>query len=115
MTRTCFRIQSGNTTSRICIFLYISAKLLSSNGNRPARRLNNITPHDHASALAPSYPLPRTISGAVNAGVPHAVWRSPSFLHSGKAESPKSDTFRFPCSSINKFCGFKSRCATPFW
>uniref|UniRef100_A0A8R7UBS6 Uncharacterized protein n=1 Tax=Triticum urartu TaxID=4572 RepID=A0A8R7UBS6_TRIUA len=69
-SRRCTRRRAGGDThggtsySRRCAFRHISGMFASSKGRRPARRTKSMTPQDHASALAPSYDVWRSTSGA---------------------------------------------------
>ena len=81
-----------------------------------------------ATAVAqvdPALAAPLNVAGApligfmdhvaeVAAGVPHAVWRSPSGrTWPASALSPKSATLRLPASSRSRFSGLRSRWYTP--
>ncbi|KAI5391427.1 hypothetical protein KIW84_076292 [Lathyrus oleraceus] len=108
--RTSDENQLGYLKSALPIFLYISIKFGSLNGRKPANITYKITPHDHISALVPSYPFRLITSGATYAGVPHVVWSNPSWcLVLASALNPKSETFKFSFSSNKRFSGFKSR------
>ncbi|KAJ4911496.1 putative ovule protein [Raphanus sativus] len=57
-------VHLGMRNSPLYIFLYMTIRLWSLNGRYPALSTNSITPHDHTSILAPSYPFFARTSGA---------------------------------------------------
>eukprot|EP00754_Rhynchopus_humris_P015238 Rhum_TRINITY_DN14432_c19_g1::Rhum_TRINITY_DN14432_c19_g1_i1::g.91059::m.91059 len=92
--------------SPLLISCILTASEWATHGARPVRHLYSVTPHDHRSAVRPSYGPRWNTSGAVKSGVPHVSVRhctSPPC-----SASPKSASFSAPSASTKMFDGLMS-------